>query len=166
MSRRTENYAPRFLPKKLEVVEMNEDGSTKVTPSPTVHEADWETFRSRIYKPMFMRKLMYSLMIEGTIVGIVFMILWQFPHQYMVNCSGDVVTTLKSSLDGSDASPLIKNFIYFLQWFAPDVADGFLYEVFVENILKGIGLIVVVPLYIVLRMIARERTLIWAERIR
>jgi hypothetical protein len=69
-------------------------------------------------------------------------------------------------LEFHDTSTFLKNFIYFLQWFTPDVADGFLYQVFVYDVLKGIGLIVVVPLYIVLRMIARERTLIWAERIR
>lgn len=142
---RTANYAPTLLPREFNVA--CNDGNDQ--PSPKVHEDDWNRFRKEIDDWIGVRKWLYGILLELTLIVLgIAIYLWNYPDP--------------PQLDGIN-----KHIFDIASYFTPEMFDELIaYVITNPGYWYGLLGLFVFCIYLWLRKIARYRTTLNAERMR
>lgn len=81
MERKTENYTPGQLPREFHVVDTSSDSKLQtVRVTDDGDDTAWQAIRKRIERPVYIRRWLYTLLLEFTLLVVVAGLwLWNFP---------------------------------------------------------------------------------------
>ncbi len=144
---RTANYAPTSLPESFTIVK--KQGQS--VPSPSVHKAHWELFHRRINHWISLRKWLYGILLELTLIILGFAFyFWKYPP-----------TPAPDMRKG-----LIKHIADILEYFSPKFFDGLIEVAVVQEPWWAIIAATSIILYLFIRNSLRNKTTFYAECLR
>ncbi len=147
MNHRTANYAPRYIPGKIAVVDSTVPAKTLLL-DPAANQ-NWEIIREKINKVVLRRKQLYGVMLTGVITVIVATLYFK---EYLIN--------------SDEASSASRKAVEVLSSVLPDIFTGLINVTVANYPIYSLVAVVFIILYLVTRAKLNKRTVKFAEALR